>query len=58
MNNSDGIVVYRSEAERAFDQWAWHDGGWVWVMGFCLLMLVWFVVRSLCGETPRPRRRI
>jgi len=36
MNTSnDGIVVYRSEGERAFDQWIWSGGG-----GTILLIIV------------------
>ena len=28
MSDADGIVVYRSQAERAIDQWMWQSGGW------------------------------
>lgn len=42
MKPNDGIVVYRSEGERAFDQWMWNSGG-----GTVLLIIVIAIVLGI-----------
>lgn len=36
----DSIVVYTSEADRLRDQWLWNDGGWLWIVGIAVAVIL------------------
>lgn len=40
MKDGDNVVTYRSEADRAIDQWIWHGGGWQYLLLVVAVVLV------------------
>jgi hypothetical protein len=53
----DGIVVYRSEAERNFDQFLWHDNGIEILTGLILGALLLFFLYGKWYDWSAQRRR-